>query len=445
MRVTTQIEDAERLSQDAINRMDEQDAKIQALPDDTPLEERDFHVALFEKYKQDAARTAGTLERLVAISKAREATAPQAGENTAEERVKITVENEPKTYRPDAPHSFFRDVYKATLHAEPEARERLDRHTKEMKVEERDISTTVTAGGNFVPPAYLGELFAEFPRAGRPFADVLPKQPLMAKGMNITIPRITTGTTVSTIITENSTTVSETDIVEALITIHVNTFAGQQDVSQQLLDRSDPGIDSVIFADLREAYDQYLDTQLISGTGANNQHLGVRAVSSPNTVTYTDATPTAAELVPPIYNAIQLVASNRYASADTILMHPRRAAWLASNLSSTFPLFQLGALNQASGTQNNGMVENIGGLRVVLDANVGVLYGAGTNQDEVYVLRTADMILWEGPLQARVLPEVGSGTLTVRLQLFAYSAFASARQPKSISISSGTGLTAPTF
>jgi hypothetical protein len=63
----------------------------------------------------------------------------------------------------------------------------------------------------------------------------------------------------------------------------------------------------------------------------------------------------------------------------------------------------------------------------------------------MYVLRSEDLVLWEGALQTRVMSEVLSNTLTVRLQLYAYSAFASGRFPKSISVVSGTGLTAPTF
>jgi hypothetical protein len=42
----------------------------------------------------------------------------------------------------------------------------------------RDLSTTVTAGGNFVPPQYLGELYAELPRPGRQFADAIGSKPL---------------------------------------------------------------------------------------------------------------------------------------------------------------------------------------------------------------------------------------------------------------------------
>ena len=168
-------------------------------------------------------------------------------------------------------------------------------------------------------------------------------------------------------------------------------------------------------------------------------------MTSPNTVTYTSGTPTAAALLPKLYDGVQQVHTNRFAPPTHILFHPRRSAMLASSLSSTFPLFQQGGFNRGVGAQDVGQVMGPLGLKEVADANIGTLYGAGTNEDEIYVIRASDMLLWEGPLQTRVYPEVGSGTLTVRLMLFAYSAFASARFPKSISIVSGTGLAAPTF
>jgi HK97 family phage major capsid protein len=204
-------------------------------------------------------------------------------------------------------------------------------------------------------------------------------------------------------------------------------------------------MDMVIYRDLAGAYDVALDTQLISGTGANGQHLGIRAVSSPNTVAYTDGTPTAAELLPKLYDAIQKVASNRYRQANLIVMHPRRAAWLASNLSSTFPLFQQGGLYQGLGTQDQGFAGMIGGVPVLMDPNIGVTYGAGTNEDEIYVLFVDDVLFAEGPIRQTMFEEIGSGNLLVRLQLFAYSFFVPHRQVKSITIISGTGLVTPAF
>jgi hypothetical protein len=164
-----------------------------------------------------------------------------------------------------------------------------------------------------------------------------------------------------------------------------------------------------------------------------------------NTVSYTDSTPTGAELLPKIYQSISSIATARYQAADTIVMHPRRAAWLGKELSSTFPLFQQGSLTQAVGTQDGGFVSTFGGLRVVLDANIGSTYGASTNEDEIYFLRAADLILMESGLREIAYDSVLSGTLTIRLQVFGYSAFVSGRYPTSITILSGTGLASPSW
>ena len=116
---------------------------------------------------------------------------------------------------------------------------------------------------------------------------------------------------------------------------------------------------------------------------------------------------------------------------------------MASQLSSTFPLLQQGALNQAGGTQDGGFAQSFGGLDVILDANIGVTYGAATNEDEIYVVAKEDLILEEGPLFSKVFEDVGSGSGLIRFQIFSYSALLSKRYPKSIAIISGTGLTAP--
>ena len=189
-----------------------------------------------------------------------------------------------------------------------------------------------------------------------------------------------------------------------------------------------------------------LDTQLLSGTGANGQHLGVRAVTSINTVAYTDGTPTTAEALPKLYDGIQKVATGRHRRADTMVIHPRRAAWFASNLSSTFPLFQQGGFYRGVGEQNQGFMSNFAGLpNIVIDANISTENGASTDEDEIYVCYSPDLILMEGPLRAAVYEDVLSGTLEVRMQIFSYSAFISGRYPTGITKISGTGLKAPVF
>jgi HK97 family phage major capsid protein len=448
MKLTKQIEEARSLVEESVQNLDDQDAKIQSLPDNTRQEEHEFHLALFDELKEEVTRRRLTLERLIAIQKARDTIPPLEDEGGDDEggnggdgarRARVVTGKEPHTYRPDVPYSFFRDIYFAQK-GDTDAQARLARHQQET----RDVSTADPGAGVFVPPVYLADMWAELPREARPFADVLPTLPLPDVGMNFTIPRITTGTAVAVQATEAS-AVQETDIDGTLLTVNVRTIAGQNDVSRQALERTAPGLDFLIFQDLRADYDEQLDSQLLNGSGASGQHLGIATVTGINTVTYTDASPTSAEALPKIYDAVQQVADGRKRRADTIVMHPRRAAWFASNLSSTFPLFQIGSLMQASGTQAAGFVDNIAGLRLVVDSNISTEIGASTDEDEIFVVRAGDLFLAEGPLRTAVYEDVLSGTLQVRLQVFAYSAFVSGRQPEAIARIRGTGLKAPTF
>ena len=78
-------------------------------------------------------------------------------------------------------------------------------------------------------------------------------------------------------------------------------------------------------------------------------------------------------------------------------------------------------------------------------ANLPTNGGAGTNEDTVWVVRAADFLPYEDPVRQFKFEDVLSGTLQVRLQCCAYSAFFCDRWPKSVARISGTGLTAPTW
>lgn len=386
--------------------------------------------AEFDAAASDVEERKASLSRFERIAEAR-AAAPDL-------TPRVEVVREEATYRPDGQHSFFRDmVYQRN---DIEAAERMRRHGAES----RNITGATSGGGDaFIPPQYLAQYAVEIARAGRPFANVLPSAPLPDTGNVITIPAMSTGTSVASQ-TEGS-SVSETDVTSTQKSYTVRTIAGQQDLSLQLIERSNPGMDQIIFRDLALAHATELDRQVIRGATGSNEHEGIRTISSVNTVTYTDASPTGAEALPKIYDAIQKILSNRYLPATHIVMHPRRAAWFASSLSSTFPLFQQGGFNRGVGDQNEGIVGTLAGLPVVVDANIGTAYGSGTNEDEIYVVRADDMVLMETPLVTRVADQVLSGTLEVRLQVWNYSAFAGSRYPKSVAIVSGTGLATPSF
>lgn len=193
---------------------------------------------------------------------------------------------EPSPYEIGTDRSYFLDLIWATGGADqlrgqvpPPIVGDINEARRRVTSERRDLTTSATAGGGFVPtgsPAYIGERFAAAARAAATMADVLPFEPLADTGMVVKTPRITTGTSTAVATTENA-AVSETDVVESMVASPVATVAGQQDLSQQLYDRSEPAmVDIVLATDLGRSLGTNVDQQLLVGTGANGQTFGLK-------------------------------------------------------------------------------------------------------------------------------------------------------------------------
>jgi len=361
------------------------------------------------------------------------------------------VISEPRTYTPEAEASFVKDAYNAQFKNDFAAQERLARHMREEKVENRAVAT-----GNFdglVVPQYLTDLAAPFARAGRPFLDAATnKHALPASGMTLNISRMTTGTSTAVQETQN-TSVSETDADDTLLTVPVRTIAGQQDLSRQVIERG-TGVDAFVLADLIRSWHTTLDAQVLNGTGSNGQMKGIRA-SGGNAITFTATTPTVALLYPKLADALQQVQSNVFTTPTHWIMHPRRLAFLlAATDTAGRPVVvptangQMNAIGVGAGVAqyaNSGY--QLLGLPIITDANVATNYGAATNQDEIYLVDAREMHLWEQPGTPFSLrfDATAPGSLTIKTVVYGYGAFTAERYPAAASIISGTGLAAPTF
>ena len=363
----------------------------------------------------------------------------------------VHVKDEPLTYSEErSDRSFFSDLYHSQVYGDIDATARIRQHREEMAVEHRDGSTANYAG--LVVPQYLTALAAELARAGRPFADQCTSLPLPADGLTVNISRVTTGSSAAVQAAEND-AVSETDIDDTLLTADVRTIAAGQQLSRQAIERG-TGVDALVAADMIGAMATTLDNQLLNGSGSSGQLLGLTNVSGVNSVTYTDASPTAAELYSKIVDGIQQVNSNRYAGADLIVMHPRRLAFMQAGVDSSNRPLVVPAQNVPSNSMGVGPVAGYGntgasiaGLPVVTDANVATNLGTGTNEDEIYIVRRADMLLFEdagSPALVRMDQTAGLN-LTVTMVAYQYATFIPGRYPASISVIGGTGLVTPTF
>ena len=397
----------------------------------------------FDGKLEVAERAKGAVEAREALMTARDAMTVKPVAD-----VKVEVISNEQVYRPDRPErSYFRDLYLSKTKGDREATDRLSGHA----LATRDINTTDTSGGDFVPPAYLVNEYIAKARAGRVTADLCSKFALPGGTDSINFPAITTGTANAAQASQNS-ALQETNLVTATVTAPVTTIGGIQDVSVQLVEQSPIAFDQVIFADLAASHAQAVGNAVINGTGSSGTLEGFVNADTVNTITYTDASPTAAETVAKIADGISQVATNRFLPADAIVMHPRRFYALCAGVDGggrplVVPTAQaMNTFGTADASVAEGAAGNILGLPVYLDPNIATNTGAGTNQDIIIISRFADAYLFEGTPKAEVFRETLSAEATVRFRLYNYVALTVERYVgTNTSIVSGTGLAAPTF
>ena len=367
------------------------------------------------------------------------------------------VGREERTYRPDAdPYGkqFLMDVSRAFVFQDVEANHRLSQHMAEERVERaeylgsqsRAVGTGAWAG--LTVPQYLTDLYAPATAALRPFADVCNRHPLPADGMSVNISRVTTASSAALQAAEND-AVSETNMDDTLLTVNVQTAAGQQTISRQAIDRG-TGIEDVTMQDLFNRVATVLDNTLL-----NQATNGLTNVAQANS--YTDASPTGAELYPKILGATAAVEANLLAMGRPThaVMHSRRWYWLSSQMSSTWPMINWSNLPvQAAGTANASSSYGSGprgvlpcGLEVIVDNNIGTGLGAGTNEDEVYVVPASECHLWEDPNAPLFIraEQAKAANLGVLLVAYSYFAYTFGRYSNAMQKVSGTGLVTPTF
>ena len=355
------------------------------------------------------------------------------------------VKSEARTYSPKAESSFIRDAYAAQFNNDFAAKERLARHMNEEKIERRDVTSANFAG--LVVPQFLTDLAAPFSRAGRPFLDVARKHQLPDAGLVISISKVTTGST--TAVQTEGAAVSETNMDDTKLDVSVVTVAGQQNVSRQALERG-TGIDSLVMADLVSAYNTNLDSLNVTTSATSLTNVITQVV------TYTDASPSVAELYPKILDGVQRIQTNYFGGPNFILMHPRRLAFILAAVDSTnrplaVPTAQ--GPNNAFATGSGSVVYGnsgytIAGLPVITDANVTTTNGVGTNEDVIIIGNTQEAHLWEqgdgSPMMLRFEQPKGA-ELDVQMIVYGYSAFTANRYPNAFALVGGTGLVTPTF
>lgn len=229
--------------------------------------------------------------------------------------------------------------------------------------------------------------------------------------------------------------------------------------------------------DLLADYNRLVDRQVLYSPGTSTTSLnageivglfpktnwGATAPYEANEVKFSG---TAGEL-PPInfYSALGAAASkvsySRYDLTNLhFVLHPRRWFWFATIgdvgakgvegrpivNARDFPAFNIAA-DEVNPTPYEGLAGSVPfGPNVYIDGNIPTTATTsavtGGTEDFGLAGKFDDFWLFEGDLRTRVLPEILSGTLEIRYQVFNYVAFL-VRYPQSICFISGSGMKAP--
>jgi HK97 family phage major capsid protein len=482
---SARVERAREAHRDAVVALRDAAAAIENADADADVEALEQAFTEAEGTLEHARSEMDLAER---VHRARTAQVPDNGPG-----IDARVNAEPLTYRRDKPEmSYLMDLARMKYRHDDVAKARVERHGREMKdeyqrrqeiaervqdqalermldesflppelreqlrasgllVQKRAVQRIEGLGGEFMPPVWLLDEYADRARAGRPFANWLRRLPLPDNTDEINIPRIVASGTTG--MHGDNQSVTETDWTTAMVRVPRRTIAGQITMPIAALDSTPMAFDELIFGDLLADKANRVESQCFDGTGAGDDVLGILNTAGINTVSYTDATPTFPELWPKIWGAVDAIEQNRKRTPDGIWFASRRYNWIAAQLDAQNRPFVLpvaqGPMNalgiSASTPEFEGPIVNIGGYTGYKDNTVPTNKGAGTNEDRIVVTRSQDHVLMESDDRIRVLEETKGDKLQVIFQAWAYVAVTFARYPAATTVISGTGLVTPTF
>lgn len=368
----------------------------------------------------------------------------------------VSVRNEPNPVyrRNDYTTSFFKDIAasKLGLLGADQARARL---VASQETRAGDMTTTAGAGGEFAPPEWAVADFVALARAGRVTADLCNKQELPSGVSSINLPKVSSGVTVAVQQTQNS-ALSDTAMTTTSVSTGITTVGGKQIISMQLLQQSGIPFDRVILQDLAKAYAIQVDTQVLYGTNANGQVRGL--VGFATNTAYTTAAPAPASVTQAnsLYYVLSKVAAavqtGIFEPANAIVMHPNRWAWILGSVDVNarpyiVPTPALTAFNPlgngGDAPEAQGFAGTFGAYPVYTDPNISTTANSATNQDEIYVLRTDQLWLYESAMQTASFDATYADNASILFRVLGYMGFIPNRYAAAVQSIRGTGLVAP--
>lgn len=424
-------------------------------------------------YRQDNAHEVSYYRDLISTERSLKGQlTPDGGWGPAEERIhkhgqmmeKVIEERAAQTEREstrqieDAEGEFRQGmgIRKRGFDASP-----FERRALEQRV---NPSRAPGAGGEFSPPLWLVDDFAPALRAGRVISNLCRNMPIPPGTDVVKVPRIKLGAEVAPQLADNA-GVASRDIESETIEAPFKTLAGQEDVAIQLIEQS-PGqiFDRVVQEDLLADYHLKVDQNVSYGQGLNYTTLNAGTIRGlfPGTEWKAGHRESTKGVSPQVLIGAMganwsHIAKERFSTEGVHhVINPAFGAYLASATdaasetgrlvinSTDIPNFNTSGETPPVNPAEGYFMKTTLGPDVYISANIppvlpqaqsatpaSILAASNKAATELigsgaeafsYLLSAKfdDVWFFESDLRVRVLPEVLSGTLQIRFQVYAY-------------------------
>ncbi len=268
--------------------------------------------------------------------------------------------------------------------------------------------TTDNAG--LIPTRQLTTVINGLANNTRSAIDAISTGVLPDAGMSFEIPKITTLPTVAE--TAEAGTPSNTDQASSFVTVSVKKYAGQQQFSVELFDRSSPLFITELMNNMAAAYaaatDKAVFTALASGATADSTSI----------TTY----PTATELLGVVSRGAASVYTNTQGFARNILMNTSQWANLMTLNDSGRPIYAAAQPSNAGGVVGPTSIRgNVLGLDLYVTANVPTANDTDKD-DSIMIINPTAYTWYESPQFQLRADVIASGEILVAM--YGYGAIA---------------------
>lgn len=312
---------------------------------------------------------------------------------------------------------------------------------------------TTGAGSQLLPPVFLSDQVVAAMRSASPLFKNVPTLTLPGSCLGVTIPAILGSANPEGQTTENTQTVPDgveatgyigqanTQTLASLITCPVRMFATVTRVAQQVYDRSDANLESILTEDAGFGFAEQASAELVLGTGEGDgitgQLLGLASIVPDSHIITDSGSFSAKAALADLAAAAQAVSIDRRRPPTAILLDPSTYFALVGGSDSTNePTLRPGT--GAVVTQSSDAFGPLLNLPVYLEY-AAAFAGLESGQVGAFVVRFQDLLLFMDPLpRVSWQPEgAGANTLTGIYTWHTYLASALQRYPYGIGYVSG--------